>query len=756
QIAEEQKKKAEKSEAKLLADYRDSTDETIEQLIASRPEIGPHEKQYLERILKRWQAYAEWQGNSELERATRAEGHYRVGQIHYFLGQREKALAAYEQARDIGMELSRQFPEEHEYKQSLTGSHINVGVVLSQLGRWQEALVEYERALALAAEILKRLPSDRGCRTLMATTQGNVGALLVKHGQPDKARRALEQSRDSLQQLHDESPDAPSIQQYLAGTCSNLGGLYVEIDNLDAGQKELERARDLQMHLIDRFPGRPRYKCDLAGTCIHLGSLYGRRGDLPRARAQLEQVRNLRQELADQYPAIRDYKSDLLLAHQLLGEMYANSCQWEPACVELELSIVLCKKLLDEDPKSTGYQNMLAYAFERHGEILAARGQMPEALEKLKEALELQKPLAEQFAADADFQMKLAQTHFALARVLVTLRQSERARAEFEQALESGNKAVAVSSGLPIYRQKLSHTYFQLGLLLHLQLRKRDDALKAFQGARELQLNLVKEFAGAREYVGELALTHGQLGALFAECGKPDEARQEYLQGIKLGEQFAESTNSTPDLKVTLGGSYCNYGNFIRDRGNPENSLEWYGKAIKTLTALCERDSNIGNVKQFLRNSHWNRAKALDLLERYADAVPDWTRALDLSPPADQPGMRAGRAKSRLEAGHVTEAIADVAQLTKLTQWNSGQWYYFACFYAVASLQDKSKKLEYADRAMELLRKAVSAGYNDVVKMKDDDDLAALRDRDDFKKLLAELEAKQKESAGPKAGPEKK
>jgi hypothetical protein len=49
---------------------------------------------------------------------------------------------------------------------------------------------------------------------------------------------------------------------------------------------------------------------------------------------------------------------------------------------------------------------------------------------------------------------------------------------------------------------------------------------------------------------------------------------------------------------------------------------------------------------------------------------------------------------------------------------------------------------EEADRGMDWLKRAVAAGYNDAAHMKKDKDLDALRDREDFKKLLAELEGK--------------
>jgi hypothetical protein len=67
------------------------------------------------------------------------------------------------------------------------------------------------------------------------------------------------------------------------------------------------------------------------------------------------------------------------------------------------------------------------------------------------------------------------------------------------------------------------------------------------------------------------------------------------------------------------------------------------------------------------------------------------------------------------------------------------QWYDFACVYALASGKAADKKQEYADRAMQLLREAVKAGFNDAAHMAKDKDLDGLRPRDDFKKLLESL-----------------
>jgi hypothetical protein len=40
----------------------------------------------------------------------------------------------------------------------------------------------------------------------------------------------------------------------------------------------------------------------------------------------------------------------------------------------------------------------------------------------------------------------------------------------------------------------------------------------------------------------------------------------------------------------------------------------------------------------------------------------------------------------------VAVAVAEVAKLAKLASWNAGQWYDFACVYALASTKSAAKK----------------------------------------------------------------
>ena len=124
------------------------------------------------------------------------------------------------------------------------------------------------------------------------------------------------------------------------------------------------------------------------------------------------------------------------------------------------------------------------------------------------------------------------------------------------------------------------------------------------------------------------------------------------------------------------------------------------------------------------------------------DTEPDRKRQQEAIAAALEPNRRADRAMSLFYARKVPEAVAEVAELTKSPGWNAGKWYDFACLYSLASTKIPDKKKEYADRAMELLQQAVKAGWNDAKHIAKYPDLNPLRDREDFKRLLADLEQK--------------
>jgi serine/threonine protein kinase len=168
------KAKAEQAEAETLADYRASTDDAIEQLIGSKPELGLKEKTYLENTLKRWQAFANRQGDDERSRAIRAEGHFRVASLWAKLGRNEEARAEHQTALDILKQLVEQFPAVPEYWRDLARTHTNLGLLLKELARVNEARMEYLAAREIEKDLVAQYPTVVAYFVLLANTHNNL------------------------------------------------------------------------------------------------------------------------------------------------------------------------------------------------------------------------------------------------------------------------------------------------------------------------------------------------------------------------------------------------------------------------------------------------------------------------------------------------------------------------------------------------------------------------------------------------------
>ena len=55
---------------------------------------------------------------------------------------------------------------------------------------------------------------------------------------------------------------------------------------------------------------------------------------------------------------------------------------------------------------------------------------------------------------------------------------------------------------------------------------------------------------------------------------------------LAIQEKLVDDFPTVPAYRVELGGSYCNFGILVRDGGKPAECLEWFDKALRTLTPI--------------------------------------------------------------------------------------------------------------------------------------------------------------------------
>jgi tetratricopeptide (TPR) repeat protein len=392
-------------------------------------------------------------------------------------------------------------------------------------------------------------------------------------------------------------------------------------------------------------------------------------------------------------------------------------------------------------PAVPAYRAGLAASHSNTARLLAALGNRDEAEMEYRTALAIQAKLAAESPGVPDYRRDLANSHNNLGSLLAALGKFSETEREFRSATDLREKLAADFPAVPEYRSLLAASHVNLGNLLA-ALGKRPGAESEYRTALALQEKLVAECPAVPEYRNALAAGHNNLGFLLKEMGNRPESEAQCRSAIALREKLAADFPAVPDYRVDLAGSYCNFANVIADGHKFADSLEWYARAIATLDPIVAAEPRLVTARRFLSFAHEGRAESYDGLGRYAEAGADWDKAVALSPPAELGKFRAGRAASRLKAGRVAEAVAEVAELTKDADWDAGQWYDFACVYSLAAGKDAAKREGYAARAVELLRQAVAKGYADADHMAKDTDLDPIRGRDDFKKLLDGLRAK--------------
>ena len=145
-------------------------------------------------------------------------------------------------------------------------------------------------------------------------------------------------------------------------------------------------------------------------------------------------------------------------------------------------------------------------------------------------------------------------------------------------------------------------------------------------------------------------------------------------------------------------------------------------------------------TKRSLCKSHALRAATLHELKRYAEAVTDWDRALELKTEDMSEDYRYARIDSRIRSGAVAESINELIELTKIETSNATHWFNFANLYAIASTRIPGRREEFSNQAILLLQRAVSLGFNDAERLTSDEDLQPLSEQNAFKAILKLLE----------------
>jgi tetratricopeptide (TPR) repeat protein len=267
---------------------------------------------------------------------------------------------------------------------------------------------------------------------------------------------------------------------------------------------------------------------------------------------------------------------------------------------------------------------------------------------------------------------------------------------------------------------------------------RHDDARKLLEEA----LALRKAKLGSNHRVTLINMS--SLARTYDILGRHAESAQLLKQTIAL--QTASLGADHPDTLQSmdiLAHCYASTGN--------------KAEALKTFEqTLARRRTTLGAEHPDTLVSKWFVAETLLGAERGAEAIPLIDDCLRLAPGKDvTPDLVPSVIRLRLQHFQKTanpDGCRQSAGIWEGLKRSDAESLYTACRLravtsAVVRAHDKSatgaQEADFeADLAIRWLKQAIAAGYQDVAGIKKQSDLDSLRSREDFKKLVAELDAK--------------
>jgi serine/threonine protein kinase/tetratricopeptide (TPR) repeat protein len=474
-------------------------------------------------------------------------------------------------------------------------------------------------------------------------------------------------------------------------------------------------ARDLYKGLADDFPDRPEFRQGLARSHNNLGALLLDTGRLKQAEEAFAAALALRSKLAADFPAEHDYRRELAGTHGNQGNLLKRMNRLREAERAYLAALALFKQLVGEFPKRREFRQELALSHDNMGMLLRDMGRGKEAAEAQAAGIAVQEQLVKDFPKRPELRQELANSQFNLGQQLWSTGNVAEAELAWVAASALQKELVAEFSIRPEFRVELARSYNGLGILFAStgRLQKGESSLRA---ALDLAKQLADDHRTQPDVRRLLVETHGNLGIVFECTGRLKEAEESYAAALALSRQLVAVSPDQLDLRNEHAGALGNMALLHLKKGDFRAAKARLGEALPHNEAVLKANPGNPTYRQFYRNNLgaliWTSAGLGD--PAAAKQVAQKLRDVGWDPPRN-----------------AYDAACALSRCIPIVQKREK-----------ASREERDKQAAfYVDEAMNMLRDAVLKGFKNGAQMKNDTYLAPLREREDFKKLLASLEA---------------
>jgi tetratricopeptide (TPR) repeat protein len=403
----------------------------------------------------------------------------------------------------------------------------------------------------------------------------------------------------------------------------------------------------------------------------------------------------------------------------------------------------------------------LAAAYFQLGKLTDRIGPKPEALAVHRKALALRRELAAAPGADVEARLDVARSLGQVGLVLTATGDPAAALAAFQELrdlaerLEAEHPSDAVRSVLALGYNGIGTVQYWLG--------SPAEALQAHQKALAIRLKLADANPAVAVNQSDLATSYHNIGGLLLQTGKLAEALQAHQKALAIFQKLADASPAVTEHQFGLATAHEEIGGLLSQTGRPEEAIASYHKASAILQRLADANPAVLEYQRELARALNNLGRLLAHQKRFAEALRAIDTGLairqklaDADPKnaayATQLGLsHASRGWALVRFGQPSRAADELRQAVALwakepAQGPDTRFERSRALALLAGLAADGKSgvtaaeaATFADQAVAALREAVKIGWALPSELKEPD-FDALRGRDDFMKLVAEVE----------------
>jgi tetratricopeptide (TPR) repeat protein/tRNA A-37 threonylcarbamoyl transferase component Bud32 len=369
---------------------------------------------------------------------------------------------------------------------------------------------------------------------------------------------------------------------------------------------------------------------------------------------------------------------------------------------------------------------------------------------------ELQASLEEDASSDARF--RLSDAYARVASLSWELGLQEEALATHRRALAMVEHMAAAAPDDPGVRAALAICHTRIGFTLRTRGRPIE-ALWPYEQAREIQEQLVREDPADARRQEALSWTLSNLGVIQQEIGRPAEASRLHQQAIAIHQDLVSRHPGNALYRSDLAWCWRYLCLTLFASGDAAGALRLAEQAAALHEELVAANREAVEFRWRLarcldevgriRSRTGRPADAADPLERSAEWYESVARANPVPYRLDVARNQLNIAYQRAMTGRLEDALPCIQTAEDQLNRASTVWpvlfYDLACAYSLCSAATPSSAPSPAEResrrlrAVVALRRAVSAGYNDLGQIRQDPVLDPLRPRRDFQELMMDL-----------------